>query len=126
MDLCSLLLRLNVHPCCNFENLLVFMELCPESLLDSSNLVLFALLFEEDADDVDEDCMEDLADDDFAELSAKTELEDDSAPSSSSTDETALECSDFSFRISSLTTEIKKIFWGSTRRSVGLIKSSVH
>ena len=54
-------------------------------------------------DDADEDCMEDLADEDLALLSARTELEDDMAPSSS------LECSDFSLRISSLTTRIDKI-----------------
>ena len=74
----------------------MFIELCPESLLDSSNLVLFAiarlgllefelfLLLLLDADDpAEEDCIEDLTElDDFAELSAKTELEDDNAPSS--------------------------------------------
>ena len=76
-------------------DLLVFIELCPESLLDSSNLVLFAIarlgllefelfLLLLDADDpAEEDCIEDLTElDDFAELSAKTELEDDNAPSS--------------------------------------------
>ena len=49
------------------------MELWPESLLESSNLL--TLLLEEL-----EDCMDDRAEDDLpAELSAKTELEDDIA-----------------------------------------------
>lgn len=87
------------------------MELCPESLLDSSNLVLLVLLLlDDDADEFDEDCMEDLAEDDFAELSAKTELEDDRAPSSSCCWTTTLFFfSDFSLRISSLTTANNKI-----------------
>ena len=79
------------------------MELCPESLLESSNLVvlvLLLLLLLLDDDDV-EDCIEDRAEDDFAELSAKIELEDDKALSSTSI---FFECSDFSFKINSLTT----------------------
>ena len=55
--------------------LLVFMELWPESLLESSNLLTLLL-------DELEDCIEDrLAEEDLppAELSAKTELEDDIA-----------------------------------------------
>ena len=55
--------------------LLVFMELWPESLLESSNLLTLLL-------DELEDCIEDrLAEEDLppAELSAKTELEDDMA-----------------------------------------------
>lgn len=56
--------------------LLVFMELWPESLLESSNLLTLLL-------DELEDCIDDrlAAEDDLppAELSAKTELEDDIA-----------------------------------------------
>ena len=102
----------------------MFIELWPESLLDSSNLVLFATIPElflllDPADDA-EDCIEDLTEDDFAELSAKTELEDDNAPSSPSSSSITsfgsfgcfpLEwCSDFSFKINSFTTERKIIF----------------
>ena len=55
------------------------MELCPESLLESSNLLTTLLEFEFELD-----CMEDRAEDDLAELSAKTELEDDMADPGSS------------------------------------------
>ena len=123
-------------------DLLVFIELCPESLLDSSNLVLFAIarlgllefelfLLLLDADDpAEEDCIEDLTElDDFAELSAKTELEDDNAPSSIPSSSCGscffefFECSDFSFKINSFTTEKKemKLFtfvWGEKGSSI--------
>ncbi len=59
-------------------NLLVFIELCPESLLESLLLLLF--LFEAELD-----CMDDLAEVDLqTELSAKQEEDEDSAPSSES------------------------------------------
>ena len=69
---------------------LVFIELCPESLLESSNLVELLLLSlvgvipDEDEDEFEAvvDCMDDLAELDLAELSAIMELEDDMAPSS--------------------------------------------
>ena len=60
------------------KNLLVFMELCPESLLESSNL-LTTFEFDEELLEFELDCMDDRAEDDLAELSAKTELEDDIA-----------------------------------------------
>ena len=67
-------------------HLLVFMELCPESLLESSNLLTTLLEFEFDEEllEFELDCMEDRAEDDLAELSAKTELEDDMADPGSS------------------------------------------
>jgi len=74
----------------------VFMELCPESLLESASNLVFELLLvvllllslvgvaEEDVEELDAvvDCMDDLAELDLAELSAIIELEDDMAPSS--------------------------------------------
>ena len=68
---------------------LVFMELCPESLLESSNLLVELLLLslvgvadEDEELEAVVDCMDDLAELDLAELSAIIELEDDMAPSS--------------------------------------------
>ena len=92
------------------------MELCPESLLESSNLLVELLLLslvgvadEDEELEAVVDCMDDLAELDLAELSAIIELEDDMAPSSVDSWQVWW-CSDFSLDINSLTTEKKKGF----------------